>query len=406
MEEFKKQFVCPHFIKEHERISKIDIVKKTELGVKTVLNGIIHPYLIYDIENQWQKPAWGGVTDENLNYIDESSLKNVLIGNNNKTTQRMYGFNPNYDFKNIRYYDETAIYIGRLEDAWGHFMHETLSRVWYLVDNLDGDYKIAYISCGRDTFLEYLCFLGFPLDRFIRINEPTKFKQVIIPEESTRINNLYHPKYKTIIDKMYKDIPPASQKKIYLSRALMPMQCKRLGEDAIENVFRENGYTVISPEMLSARGKISLIKGADIVVTPQGSGDYNMPFAKDGTKLVFLNTSSIYHVTFSRYVRDIDLYYVDAYEEPIPVHSGVGPGIMTLTPYLEAFFDHFELKYRKEDFLKSYPVNLIEFYKAWMTLYSYNTHILLLKDYYPDIDVEQVKREILKAFSNLTMTKV
>lgn len=400
MEDFKKQFVCQKFIGMHEKILDIDIEKKTDLTAKVIKNGIIHPYLIYDIEHQWQNPAWGGVSDENLNYIEESSLKAVLFDLNNKTIQKINGFNPNYDFNNIKYCDETVVYIGRMEDAWGHFMHETLARVWYLVDNPNSNYKIAYIACGVDSLLEYITFLGFPKEKFIRINEPTKFKEVIIPEECVRNNDVYHRKYKTIIDKMIKDIPPSSQKKIYLSRALMPMQCKCLGENEIENVFRQNGYTVISPETLSPQGKIALMKGAETIVTAQGSGPYNVLFSNEGSKLVILNTSSIYSVVFPHYVKKIDLYHVDIYEEPLPVHSGVGPALLTLTPYLEAFFDHFKLKYNKDDFLKRYPINLIEFYKAWMGLYSHKTFVLLLKDYYPDIDVEQTKAEILKAFAN------
>lgn len=402
MEDYKKEFVSPDFVKDHNRILQINIEKKTELGVKIVPKGIIHPYQIHDFENYWQTPAFGGVTDEKLNYIKESSLVNVFQHLNNSTHVRVNDFNHNYDFQNIKYYDEVVIYIGKMAAVWGHFMHETLSRLWYFVDNPDCDYKIAYISeSGNDEFLDYIYLLGLSPDRFIRINEPIKFKEVIIPEESSRLTDMYHSKYVETIAKMGENIPPSNQKKIYLSRSLMPNNTKAIGEIDIENVFRENGYAIVSPEILSARGKISLMKGADIVVTAQGSGPYNMLFAKDGAKLVILNTSSTNGLPLVEFFRDIDVYFVDTYQELIPVHYGIGPCFVTLTPCLEKFFNHFNLKYNKEDLLKKFPLNAMEFYKYWLKNYSTKTNIALLHERYPSINVEQIREEIIKTFNNL-----
>lgn len=406
MEEFKKKFVSPEFVAEYERLSGLNFEMTDDLKIKVVPKGIIHPFMVYDHANLWQKPAWGGVTDENLNYIEESGFINVNVNTNNKIIKRMHGFNPNYDFENVKYCDETVIYIGKMEDAWGHFMHEAITRLWYVVENPDLDYRLAYVSDVKDTLLDYIYLLGVPPDRLIRINEPIKFKEVIVPDVSCRLNDYFHKKYKKVIDKMSEGIPEGPYKKIYLSRDLLTKPGGNIGGKDIESVFVQNGYTKIYPEVLSAKEKISIMKGADIVVTPQGSGTYNLLFSKDGTKLINLNTSScLCFLVFPIHFVDLDLYYVDVYNNPLPVHNGVGPLMLSLTPYLEEFFNYFDMKFDKEVFAKKIPEYTLEFYKYWVLNYRHKTNAQLLHDFYPNVNVEQALQQLINLFNALSAPK-
>lgn len=401
MNEHKKRFVSPKFIKSYEKFSELIIEQNTDLGIKIVENGIIHPFEIHDMDNIWNKPAYGGVTDENLNYIEESALLNINFELDYKVTERVKGFNPNYDFENIKYYDETVVYIGKMDDAWGHFMNETITRLWYFVDNPDCNYRFAYISKVNDIFIDYLYLMGISPDRLIRIDEkPLKFKQVIIPEMSARINDRYHSKYKTIIDKISEKIPPAKYKKIFISRELLQAPWKKIGNDEIEDTFKENGYTIVKPELFSAKEKISLMKGADIVICTQGSGVYNLLFAKDNAKLCILNTCSICSIPLVGKIKNLDIYYVDAYQEPLPVHCGAGPFMLTLTPYLEEFFKEFGIIFDREKLLKNLADDIMHFYIWWIHNYSQETFKVLLKNYYPNVDIETISKGIEKILDN------
>lgn len=404
MEEFKKKFASQKFVDEYAKYKAMIKYIERELEVVKVPNGIIHPYCLYDPENEWTKPAWGGVTDENLKYIEISGLDSRLVQVHPEVIKRIYGYNPDYNYENIKYYDETVIYLGRMEDNWGHFLHETIPRLWYLIDHPECNYKIAYISIASDIFLDCLYLMGISPDRLIRINEPTKFREVIVPELCCRVNDLNHKKYKSIIDKMSESVPEGPYKKVYFSRDLMAKKGMNIGEKEIENVFLQDGFIKVCPEALSIREKISIVKGAEIIAMAQGSGQYNLLFAKEGTKAISFNTSGgIAAFTLAEFFIDLDLYFVDAYNNPMPVHNGVGPTMLTLTPYLEEFFNHFNMEYDREVFAERIPANTIEFYKYWIMGYSNPAYVKLLHEFYPNIDIERVLKQLIGIFENLAI---
>lgn len=394
-----KKFCSQAFIDIYEKYFNINFEQKTELGVKIVEKGIIHPFQIYDYQNMWTKPSYGGVSDENLNYIEESSLVCVMPNMDNLVIGRINGFNPNYDFKNIDYHDETVVYMGKMDDAWGHFVQESVTRLWYLADNPNCNYKLAYISGGNDRLLEYIHLFGISPERLIRIDKPTKFKEVIIPDASYRMSDFYHAKFKTIFNKMKENIPAEKHKKIYFTRAACPEKTRVLGEKALEDIFRENGYKIVAPEEISAREKIALIKGADIVAEVFGSGCLNIFFAKEGTKHIILNRSNFFYpeITFIDKISKSETYYIEAFKEFLPVHGGVGPFLLTLTPYLEEFFNKFRFEYKSENLLKDFDLNSLIFYKQWVASYSNPSGKSLLKMANNSLDIDLLVDSITSA---------
>lgn len=400
MQDYKFRFVSQKFVNEYNTISQQWIEKAYELGVITVPNGIVHPHRPTGVIDHSMPPSLGGVTDENLNYIPDSEQIVIARCYYNEPQIEMSGFDNRYDFNEIEYIDEPVIYIGLITDHWGHFIHENIARLWYFIDNPDCNYKIAYLSSYNDSLFEYIYLLGLSPDRFIRINRPIKFKEVIMPEVSMVLSDIYHKKYAQIIEKMGENILPLDHKKIYLTRSLWRDRERVIGEKEIVNTFRNNGFTIVSPERLSARDKISLMKGADIVVTLRGSAAYNMLFGKSGAKLIVLNTATSGILQLVEVFRkDIEVIHVDIVKELLPVHVGIGPSLLTLTPQLEDFFNCFDIKYNKENFTKNLLLDSLDFYKSWIVRYSQEYNASILREFNPGINIPAITKEIIDSFS-------
>ena len=73
--------------------------------------------------------GYGGVLDENDNYVDESAQ----IGKGD-TLPRFMG-KYDYDKTAVEEFDETVIYIGAFPEHWGHFLVDMVYRFWHFSEN-------------------------------------------------------------------------------------------------------------------------------------------------------------------------------------------------------------------------------------------------------------------------------
>ncbi len=73
----------------------------------------------------------GGVVDGNGKYIDSSSIA--------------LRFEGAYPFDDAIYRDETVVYCGLFVTHWGHFLVESVSRLWYFLEHDDGVSKYVFV---------------------------------------------------------------------------------------------------------------------------------------------------------------------------------------------------------------------------------------------------------------------
>ncbi|MPN22533.1 hypothetical protein SDC9_169916 [bioreactor metagenome] len=149
------------------------------------------------------------------------------------------------------------------------------------------------------------------------------------------------------------------------------------------------------------------MKGAEVVAEVFGSGCLNIFFAKDGIKHIILNRSEyVYNeITFFDKISKTDVYYVDAYKELLPVHGGVGPFLLTLTPYLEEFFEEFKFKFSRKKLIKDFAKNAVIFYENWAKSYSHNSCSSLLKMMDKTIEIDDLVKNISDVFLAINKNK-
>lgn len=312
--------------------SSINSRIERDLEVKTVDKGLILPLKTIDTDSRDGIFA-GGVCDENGSFV--AGLKRKFDKQTNMTVLEGYEVNDS----EIEYVDEDVIFGGVIfpgNRRFGHMMIETLSRLWYLVDDQaeasDGNEntrkngRIAFVILPEsdeynDTFFR---LLGIDPGRIMIIKKPTRFRSVVIPEQSFILFSDYHDKCNLIYDKMLSSVQEKSIEKLYLTRRSFTRYDGAndgLNEEYLEEFFKRRGFTVISPEQHPIEDQIAYMKGAREVVCSEGTLSHLGLFCMPGTKLTILRRS-INSYLVPQYMIDemrrLDVSYVDALYNFLP----------------------------------------------------------------------------------------
>lgn len=321
----------------------VNKIYNKKLRVEIVKNGIVLPL----------KNKKGGVLDEKGNFVSLSYHKGEWF---------KFGGKYNYEQNNLNYDNEAIVYLGVFIDQWGHFILDSLSRAW-IVDKLDdvNKYKYAFINRGSASidgnFLETLRLLNIKESQIMTIDKPTKFKEIIIPEMSTDENHGFTKDYPMIFKRMIKNADISHIKvptKVYLTRTnLKKAKLKEVGEKVIEDNFRINNYTVVSPEKLSVVEQIAYFQKAETIVCLNGSIPFNIIFAAPSLELLIINKTSLPHLNIHvlMCVSGIKPIFVDGFYEPLksfPRSLGEGPFLLGFTPQLKNYFVLHGLKFNDE----------------------------------------------------------
>jgi len=221
---------------------------------------------------------------------------------NERTIVRPVRINPSET--EINYIDADAIYFCVPQNHFGHVLTGTMAFAHILLNDNFANHKIVFTAFPPDyaepsnaikTLLQHL---GVKEENIITVSEYTQFRSVTIVEPSLRcvrlsrfrkrlfeINEALIRTFRAISQKF---IDNASPKKVYFSRSKLG-DLSVCGEDKIEHVFRQNGYSVFYPEKLSLDEQIKLVANADYYVCVQGTLEHHSLFMKDGSTLIVLN---------------------------------------------------------------------------------------------------------------------
>lgn len=311
----------------------------------------------------------GGVIAEDGTAVESCAVSTTKVG---------------YEFENPQYRDEKVVYCGYLIHHWGHFLMEGVARLWYFLEQ-DPTVDRYVFSLDeneqreiRGNYLEFLKLLGI-WDKLDLITTPTRFREVIVPEQSFRPGKYWSPKFLDIFETIAGNVKvdPSWEKcdRMFFSRSqLKKGNALEFGFDTFDSFFEKNGYKVVFPEKLSLSQMIYMIRGAQAVSSISGSSLHNMLFARPGQTLeilercVFNNDWQVYVNLMCR----LNVIYIDANISLYPVPMG-GPFIMGYNEPMQRFAadrgmappdpEYCTEQFRKECFLK--------YMNAYRDLYRY-----------------------------------
>ena len=241
----------------------------------------------------------GGICDENFNFIAGHQLFNPR---NTEDDGRHILGSYRVEREELTYIDETVLYGGTLLEHPGHLITECFAdRLWWIAENADSDIKIAVeiiwrhsnVRSGDISFVrEYLEALGISEDRLIIIKQPTQFKKIIVPDQSSIPLNYCFPyeftsKYIKPFQRIKDRLTPGKYKKIYLTKSKVHNKTT-IGEEYFIDFFEKKGFKIIDPEDYSIKEKAELMYGADEVVTIDGTNSLFTVFCKPSVRLTVL----------------------------------------------------------------------------------------------------------------------
>lgn len=197
--------------------------------------------------------------------------------------------------------DAEVVYLGWFFDHFGHFLLESTARLWALAD-LDPSVKILFHVRRpfRPTgvFLEMLEAFGIAPDRVLVPEAQTRFRRVLVPEPLYEISAAAHVQmpqpHRSVAQRILTDTDPFDQP-VYFSRRLLPPQRRpTVGEFALEEILRENGFLVVYTETMTFADQVRVANRYRTVLAEAGTALYLTLFALTPPKLHMLTNGIPY----------------------------------------------------------------------------------------------------------------
>jgi hypothetical protein len=202
--------------------------------------------------------------------------------------------------------DGTWLYGGMLRDHFGHFVTETVGRLWGWRESglaFDGIVFIPYVedrppSHGEAQDLARRAFVADMLDllgigtRLVVATEPTRVERLVVPEqimfdwEERQTVGLgpLRRLFRSMLDRVA-GVPGLGADVAYVSRAGRP-GARFIAEDAIEEAFLRAGHAVMRPETMPLRDQVAAYRDLHGVVFAEGSAMHlALPLLRAGARV-------------------------------------------------------------------------------------------------------------------------
>jgi len=190
----------------------------------------------------------------------------------------------------IAYVNKTVVWGGELTDHYGHALLESLSRMWYFLENKDCGFKYAFTSLVDSPILDFHIMLGLRKEDIIIVNEPTRFDSVIAPEQSHYLFGGFNDKAMKVYNSIRDSVQPACYDKVYLTRTQIG---DILNEEYFIQYYRSLGYEIISMERLPIKEQVAVMAGAKDVVCISGTLHHQILLCHNGVNVTVLNKQKL-----------------------------------------------------------------------------------------------------------------
>lgn len=296
----------------------------------------------------------GGVLDKNKKYIKESEMnayaKYAVVPDENDLKEIYLG--EGYEIVEAveNYLDEDVVYLGYINNHWGHFLIDCSTRLYYFLKNEEKDYKYAFIVNENEDYhaiapiQRFFELLGIE-KKLLFINRITRCRKIIIPEQGYMINGYYSKEYLDVFSKVAEQIDctkyPRYEKVYYSRNKFKKAQGSEVGEEILLDIFEKNNFKIISPENCSLDEQIAIIRNTQLLAGIIGTLGHNMLFAKPHQKMILVNKT--YNVNVAQMdinqMKNIDMTYIDSYLAEFPTLIGNGPFLLIYSEMLKKYLE-------------------------------------------------------------------
>lgn len=294
-----------------------------------------------------------------------------------------------YKYSDEAYCDQKVVYCGALIRQWGHFLVESVSRLWYFLRNDPTVERYVFISnhshfsSKEEITGNYRAFfelLGV-WDKVEVITVPTRFRVVLIPELGYSRKYYYSNEYKALFEtvaenavKQCRDLH--KEEKVFLSRSHFPKaSSNEFGLDMLDNYFEKNGFKLLYPEGLPLHEMIWYLRHAHVCAAESGTVPHNFLFCQDQKDCIIIERQATINEiqTNVDIVKNLKVSYVDGFFMVYPTLAGFGPYLLAYNELFSAFSESRgylapDKQFLSEEYLRN---NLRKYFRAYKKAYGY-----------------------------------
>jgi capsular polysaccharide biosynthesis protein len=202
---------------------------------------------------------------------------------------------------------ETYLYGGFVNLHFGHFIANTLPRLWTIVR--DGTLKHPVLFHGQGTPVDWFTFpfirdffaaLGISPDNVKFVDRPMRINRLIIPHPAFQEQHFAHRVFgqlcRNIGDNLLKNIDTPIElhdTPVYLSKTGLSSGVGRFAnEDTVVQILQSAGLEIQYPERLTPAEQISIFRDRKIILGPLGSAFHNSIFCATQANIICIAPSS------------------------------------------------------------------------------------------------------------------
>lgn len=177
--------------------------------------------------------------------------------------------------------------------VYGHVLLEAVTRLWAL-RHMGMDTAVATSVRMNRNYAKLFACLGARKEDIIQVDRPLRAREVVFPDLPMLRRTWIHPKTWEVFHALRElgrlssvDTP----ERIYISRSRVPGR-GLVNEAAVEELFREKGFSIVHPQELPIEDQIRIFANARFLASAGGSGAHNALFASERAKVLVLSSDS------------------------------------------------------------------------------------------------------------------
>jgi len=196
----------------------------------------------------------------------------------------------------------TAYYIGPIMGQFGHFLVETMARLWavpQLADGIDhfvyhGDLAPDELVARHPYVATILDALGLDRGQLVRPARPTRFERIVVPEAAFQSRSHVMPQLsdvsRTVAERLLVGAPRATTAQpAYLSKSRLGSAFTRImNEAAVEAVLRERGVAIIHPETRGFAEQVAVVNRHETLIGAVGSAFHTVLYSLQRRNLHYI----------------------------------------------------------------------------------------------------------------------
>lgn len=193
---------------------------------------------------------------------------------------------------------EEVIYAGPMISRYGHFLTESLARLWFARQRPELPIVWDWSNLKNRHFLQYqsdiFAMLGIT-NTHIFLNKPTQFKTLHVPEPGFTLGGFFHPDHANFLGVHEKEV--ISGKFVYISRSKIKSRgC--CNECDIEKMLQNHGWTIFHPQELSVKKQLDALSTAEVCLMIAGSAQHSL-LLLNNVKTRFVILPRAHHTTYN-----------------------------------------------------------------------------------------------------------